>query len=87
MGDVKRSRRGVYYDLTISPYEYRNPYGDIFKFGSQKRLDIYSRDVKGELIRFNNLIARHNLAGFLPDEIIILIYRAIYIAFYKAIER
>ncbi|MBO5870270.1 MAG: hypothetical protein J6Q89_05915 [Clostridia bacterium] len=45
MTDVKRSRRGVYYDLTESPYEYNSPYGDLFKFSSEKKLEIYTRDI------------------------------------------
>lgn len=39
------SRRGVYHDLTISPYVYKTPYGDILKFPSQKKIDVYTRQV------------------------------------------
>jgi hypothetical protein len=39
-----KSRRGVYYDLTQSPYEYKTSYGEIFKFHSKKKLEIFSRD-------------------------------------------
>jgi hypothetical protein len=39
-----KSRRGVYYDLTKSPYEYKTSYGEIFKFQSKKKLDMFSRD-------------------------------------------
>lgn len=85
--DVKVSSRGVYYDLTISPYEYNSPYGDLFKFSSQKKLDIYTRDVQKELKRVDDLFARHNLKKIVPSEIIDLIKRAVYKSFYKHVER
>lgn len=87
MGDVKKSRRGVYYDLTESPYEYHNPYGDSFKFSSEKKLEIYRRDIDKELKRVNDLFDRHDLKGFVPVEIIELVRRAVYRSFYKRVER
>lgn len=87
MSDVKKSRRGVYYDLTESPYEYNSPYGDLFKFSSQKKLDIYRRDIFKELKRVDDLIDRHDLRGYVPEEIIELVRRAVYRAFYKRVER
>ena len=89
MTDVtpKRSRRGVYYDLTESPYEYTSPYGDLFKFSSEKKLEIYTRDVDKELKRVNDLFTRHDLNKFIPIEIIDLIRRAVYRSFYKRVER
>ena len=86
MCDVKKSRRGVYYDLTISPYEYVTPYGDIFKFSSEKRLHIYTRDITKELNRLETLIQRHDMGSFIPDEIVQLMVRAVYTAFYHKIE-
>lgn len=86
MSDVKKSRRGVYYDLTISPYEYHTPYGDIFKFSSQKKLEIYTRDIPKELQRLTRLIERHNLQNFIPDEIMQLIVKAVYRSFYNSVE-
>ena len=83
----KKSRRGVYYDLTQSPYEYRNPYGDSFKFSSEKKLEIYTRDVVKELKRVDDLFSRHDLNTFVPGEIIDLIRRAVYRSFYKRVER
>lgn len=80
--DVKISRRGVYYDLNLSPYEYQTPYGDIFKFRSQKRLDIYAREVVKEVERVDSLIDRNELRGFIPPEVIELIKRTVYKAFY-----
>ena len=87
MTDVKRSRRGVYYDLTESPYEYKSPYGDLFKFSSEKKLEIYTRDISKELKRVNDLFDRHDLLTFVPAEIIDLVRRAVYRSFYKRVER
>lgn len=87
MCDVKRSRRGVYYDLSASPYEFRTSYGDCFKFSSAKKLEIYTRDVEKELKRVDALIERHDLGEFIPREIVDLIKRAVCQSFYKSIER
>lgn len=86
MTDKKISSRGVYYDLTISPYEYKTPYGDIFKFSSAKKLEIYTRDVPKEVDRIKKVFKRNNLDKCVPDEIMWLIYRALYRAFYRKIE-
>lgn len=80
------SRRGVYYDLNISPYEYETPYGDIFKFSSAKKLEIYRRDVGKEKRRIEQMLSRHDLGDLIPDEIKTLLYRTMYTAFYKKIE-
>lgn len=40
-----KSRRGVYYDLNMSPYVYQTALGDIFKFSSSKKLEIYKREL------------------------------------------
>ena len=80
------SRRGVYKDLTLSPYEYETPYGDIFKFSSQKKLEIYTRDIAKEINRMQKVLERNNLWNFLPDEIIQLLYKTVYRAFYRKIE-
>jgi len=81
MGDAKISRRGVYYDLTQSPYGYTNPYGDSFKFSSEKKLEIYTRDITKELKRVDALLERHDLKKHVPDEIVDLIKRAVYRSF------
>lgn len=80
------SRRGVYYDLKLSPYEYTTPYGDCFKFSSKKRLEIYTRDVLKEICRMEKQLTRYGLDKLLPDEILNLIYRAVYKSFYRHIE-
>lgn len=86
MTEPIKTRRGVYINLEKSPYGYETPYGDLFKFSSQKRLEIYRRDIARELDRVEKLLERHDMYGFLPDEIINLIIRATYKAFYKKVE-
>ena len=85
--DVRVSRRGVYYDLTLSPYEFKTPYGDLFKFTSKKKFDIYTRDIVKELKRFDDLLDRHGLRDLIPSEIVDLIKRSIYQSFYRKVER
>lgn len=87
MSDTRKvSRRGVYYDLTISPYEYKTPYGDVFKFSSEKKLDIYTREIDKEVMRVASFLSRNRLSNFLPVEIVGLIERSAYKALYKKIE-
>lgn len=81
-----RSRRGVYYDLTESPYEYTSPYGDSFRFASQKKLDMYTRDVKTELERVEKVMEKTGIVEKLPAEILQLIRRAAYQAYYCKFE-
>ena len=87
MNGGKISRRGVYYDLSLSPYEYKTPYGDIFKFSRSKKLEIYARDVEKEIKRLDSLLDRHELRKLVPVEIIDLIKRKQYRAFYNVVER
>ena len=86
MSDVIVSSRGVYYDLTKSPYEFKSPYGDLFKFSSKKKLEIYTRDIEKELKRLENLLQRNDMWDFLPCEIIQLIQKAVYQSFYRKVE-
>ena len=87
MSDRKTvSARGVYYDLSLSPYEYESPYGDLFKFSSKKKLEIYARDIEKEIKRVTAILERNDLQRFLPDEIIQLIYREVFRCFYRKIE-
>lgn len=80
------SRRGVYKDLEKSPYEYVTPYGDVFKFPSAKKLEIYTRDVQKEIERVCKALGRLNLEDYVPGEIITLIFRVTYQAFYDKLE-
>lgn len=82
----KVSARGVYYDLTLSPYEYQSPYGDIFKFSSKKKLEIYTRDIPKEIDRLQKLLARYNLSDQLPSRMITELHAAVYKAFYCRTE-
>lgn len=82
----KVSRRGVYYDLTISPYEFKTPYGEIFKFSSEKKLEIYTRDIPKELKRLQGIIDRNDMQTFIPPEILQLVEKAVYKAFYVKVE-
>lgn len=84
--EMKKSRRGVYYDLNISPYEYTSPYGDIFKFRSKKRLDMYHRDIPKEIDRVEKLMKRNDMSSLLPDEILQLLYKMVYRSLYRKIE-
>lgn len=84
MTEIK-SRRGVYLDLSRSPYEYQTPYGDLFKFSSQKKLDMFTRDIEKELDRMEKLLIRHGMTDFLPKETQSDLYRAVYRSFYRKI--
>ena len=86
MPNVRKSRRGVYYDLTISPYEFKSPYGDIFKFSSAKRLEIYTRDIEKELAKLEAILMRNNLINLIPSEIAQLLRKSVYRSFYRKIE-
>lgn len=85
MSKDKVSRRGVYRDLSLSPYVYESPYGDIFKFPSQKKLEIYTRDIDKELERLHKTVARLNLGVVVPKEILTLLYRSTYRALYRKV--
>lgn len=86
MGGV-RSRRGVYYDLSKSPYEFKSPYGDLFKFSSAKKLEIYTRDIQKELEKTDAFFKRHTLYELLPVEIVDMIKRRIYRALYDRMKK
>jgi len=81
------SRYGVYRDLSKSPYEYKNPYGDCFKFPSQKKLEIYTREIQKELDQVGKLLGRLYLEDYIPGEIVLLLYRSTYKALYRKVVR
>lgn len=87
MAQAKVTRRGVYRDLSLSPYEYKSPYGDLFKFPSEKKLEVYARDVQTELDRVTKMLDRLQLRDYLPQEIVQLLYRSTYRAFYRKLVR
>ena len=81
------SRYGVYRDLSKSPYEYQSPYGDLFKFPSEKKLEIYTRDIQSELDRIGKAVSRLHLEDIVPAEIVNLLYRSTYQALYRKVVR
>lgn len=81
------SRYGVYRDLSKSPYEYVSPYGDCFKFPSQKKLEIYTREIQKELDQVGKLLGRLHLEDYIPGEIVQLLYRTTYEALYRKVVR
>ena len=87
MSDTPVSRYGVYRDLNLSPYVYESPYGDSFKFPSQKKLEMYQRDIPKEIERVSKAVSRLDLNDYVPFEIIQLLYRATYKALYRKIVR
>ena len=86
MTEPKVSRRGVYYDLTMSPYEYRTPYGDVFKFSSEKKLTMYTRDILKDIQTLEKMFNKLRLHDTLDDEIVHIITRAVYHTLYYKIE-
>lgn len=87
MDDVKISRRGVYYDLNVSPWEFKSPYGDIFKFRSENKLNVYRRNVPERIDRLHRFIAKNDLADFMTDALIREMETAVYRSFYRYVER
>ena len=81
------TRRGVYRDLSRSPYEYQSPYGDLFKFPSEKKLTMYARDIQTELDRIEKAVSRLHLEDHVPGEIIHLLLRSTYKALYRKMLR
>ncbi len=87
MSEEVVSRYGVYRNLEKSPYRYESPYGDIFKFPSQKKLEIYTREIQREMDQIGKALNRLRLKDFLPDEIVQLLYRTTYEALYRKVVR
>lgn len=87
MDNTPVSRYGVYRDLNLSPYEYVSPYGDSFKFPSKKKLEMYARDIPKEIDRVTKTVERLDLDDYIPREIINLLYRSTYRAFYRKVVR
>lgn len=85
MSEEVVSRYGVYRNLEKSPYRYESPYGDIFKFPSQKKLEIYTREIQREMDQIGKALNRLRLKDFLPDEIVQLLYRRTYEALYRKV--
>lgn len=83
MSENKVSRRGYYYDLNASPHEFKSPCGDVFKFPSEKKLEMYRRDITKELKRCEAFLKRNELENYLDDYVTQAIYDAVYRALYN----
>lgn len=81
--DKPVSRRGVYRDLSLSPYEFITPYGDIFKFPSKKKMDVYARQIALEMEKVLEALVKRDVLGRLTDESILDLERKLYIAVYE----
>lgn len=81
------SRRGVFYDLSLSPYETKSPYGDIFKFSSAKKKEIFDRDVIGEMLKVEKVLRRHGALYHLPPDVVEVVMRTVMRCFYESNER
>lgn len=58
------SARGVYYDLEKSPYIYEDKLGNIFKFSSEKKLEMFENRVKAKEKDFENEKERLKKLGY-----------------------
>ena len=81
------SRRGIYYNLEISPYSFTTPCGDIFKFSSPKKLEIYVRRLN-ELNRKRDKIVNEYeeiLGIFWKENTLIKLEEEIYVYVYNEV--
>ena len=81
--EPKKSRRGYYYDLSESPWEFKTPNGDLFKFPSEKQLEIYSRNVQKELERIDKVFERVGCKPHLSAATLRAVYRSVYRSLYS----
>ena len=58
------SARGVYYDLEKSPYIYEDKLGNVFKFSSEKKLEMFENRVKAKEKDFANEKERLKKLGY-----------------------
>ncbi len=87
MPEQIQTRRGVYKDLSRSPYVVNSPYGDCFRFPSEKKLEIYLRELEKDCVRVEKLLIRTGLVNLLPDHVIELIGKTLYRALYDRIVK
>jgi hypothetical protein len=79
------SSRGVYYDLSISPYEF-NSYGLILKFSSAKKLEIYRRELDQRKEKINRKFAQINEISLLNLGITPMMDKKIQMRIYDEVE-
>lgn len=75
------SVKGFYYNLKISPYEWKSPYGDTYKMPSRKRVELMEKRTREELSRLDKALRRCDLQ--LPPEIVTMIRRSCIDAVYR----
>lgn len=61
---MKVSKRGVYYDLSISPYRFETPEGVVLRFSSLKKLEMYKCRVKLFKDEISKLTKKHPALSF-----------------------
>lgn len=59
-----KSRRGVYYDLSKSPYEFKDNFNQVFKFSSQKKLDMFVKKIEDRQTKWNLELMRLRQLGY-----------------------
>ena len=58
------SARGVYYDLEKSPWEYIDDNGKVFKFSSEKKLDMFISKIEEKEKAWTKEVERLKLMGY-----------------------
>jgi len=81
------SRRGIYYNLEISPYSFTTPCGDIFKFSSPKKLEIYVRRLNELNRKIDKIVNEYEeiLGIFWKENTLIKLEEEIYLYVYKEV--
>lgn len=84
-GNTDVSRRGYFYNLKESPYEWVSPYGDSYKLPSRKRLEMMEKRAAEELERVDKFIKRHGLYDVMPGKVVDLVRHYVIEAVYRQI--
>ena len=80
------SRKGVYYNLDLSPYKYVTPFGKEFRFSSKKKLEIYQREIDEQMRRLDKFIHRNNLKHCMDADIYVYLSKLCYEGLYEKVE-
>jgi hypothetical protein len=81
------SRRGVYYNVSESPYEYKTSWGDILHFSSAKRLEIYTRELPKRAKQVEKSFIRISSLSGLDLRFTPMLLKHVEMALYDEIER
>jgi hypothetical protein len=60
MGALETTARGVYLDVKLSPYVYKMGNGDILRFSSKKKLQIFRRELPKRKLLLSKLCDKIN---------------------------